>query len=170
MINFSIPLENKKIIIGDLIALLIIYLVPTFSHIFPIPLYLIEPMRIIVILALLNTSKNNSLFLCLLLPIFSYITVGHPLLIKSLLISIELSINILILSLFMDVKKFSLGIFTSILISKIIYYILKFIAIQFSLTNGRLFSTQLEIQSITIIIISIFFIILQKLKSLSDNS
>ncbi|NLF44224.1 MAG: hypothetical protein GX587_16145 [Bacteroidales bacterium] len=74
----------------QIFALLVIYLIPTLSHLSGIKLYLIEPMRLMVILAIAHSNKKNALLLAITLPIFSYAISMHPLVFKSLIICIEL--------------------------------------------------------------------------------
>lgn len=157
MSDLVLALPNKKIVISDLMALMIVYIAPTFSHILPIPLYLFEPMRIIIIFSLFYTSKNNALLLCITLPLFSFITTGHPFLIKSVLITLELAINVIILSFFIKKHWAFVGVFVSIIFSKLIYYLFKFYLIKNSLISGDLISTSLVYQFTTLLLIGCIF-------------
>jgi len=82
--------QDRKSLALDFIALAIIYFIPTLTHLFSFPLYYIEPMRIMVILAIAHTTKRNAYLLALTLPLFSLLVSGHPILYKSLLMSVEL--------------------------------------------------------------------------------
>ncbi len=78
----------------DILALLFIYLVPTFSHLISIPIYLYEPMRIMLILAMVHTTRRNAYIITLTLPLFSFIVSFHPVFLKSILIAGELALNV----------------------------------------------------------------------------
>ncbi len=159
--------DNGKILLTslfDLLALTFIFYVPAISHLLSFPLYLLEPMRIIIILSLVHSSRNNSIFLAALLPVFSFVISSHPHLIKSLLISAELFLNVL-LFVFISKKVSNVfaSMFLSILISKLFYYIVKYFFISFQLLNSELISTPIYIQIITTIIFSAYaFVILDK--------
>jgi len=63
--------SNIKIrtVVVDFLALSVIYLLPTMSHLTGIPFYYLEPMRIVVLLSLLFTNRWNSLLLAVFLSI-----------------------------------------------------------------------------------------------------
>ncbi len=76
MKTIALPLHRKNIIaslILDAAALAFIYLVPTFSHLLSLPVYFIEPMRLMLILAMVHTDKRNAYILALTMPLFSFI-------------------------------------------------------------------------------------------------
>ncbi len=163
-INNSSSKVYKTILI-DVAIFLVIYLLPTISHLFPFPLYLIEPMRIAVLASyLLTRSTVNTSIIAVSIPLFSFLVTGHPVFFKSLLISVEFLTNILLFIYFME----KLGIKTlgamilSIIGSKIFYYGLKFIFIEVGLIEGSLVSTGLIGQIIALLIISIVFTILYR--------
>lgn len=138
-------------------ALAFIYFVPALSHLLDIPLYLFEPMRIMLFLALAFSSKNNSYVIALSLPLFSFLISAHPSVIKSIMITIELCLNVFLF--YWLVEKFSNQFwpaFISIVLSKILYYLLKFVLISFVLLDGNLISTPVYIQIIVSIVLSIF--------------
>ena len=84
--------SNYRYIIVDLLIFLILFLLPSIAHLFPFPIYLIEPMRIAVFIGYLLTKNTyNVAFLAFTIPLFSYLTTGHPLFFKALLISIILA-------------------------------------------------------------------------------
>lgn len=164
MSNLILTLPVKRLVMSDLAALVIVYLAPIFSHISPIPLYLLEPMRIIIIFSLFYTSKNNALLLCITLPLFSFIVTGHPLLIKSILIILELAINVSLLSFFIKISRPFIGVFVSIIFSKLIYYLLKFYLIKNSLIGGDLISTPIVLQFSVLLLVGCIFSVYVLLK------
>lgn len=164
-INNSSSKVYKTILI-DVAIFLVIYLLPTISHLFLFPLYLIEPMRIAVLATyLLTGNKVNTSIIAVSIPMFSFLVTGHPVFFKSLLISVEFLTNILLFIYFIE----KLGIKTlaamilSIIGSKIFYYGLKFIFIEVGLIEGSLVSTGMTGQIIALVIISIVFTILYRL-------
>jgi hypothetical protein len=141
----------------DLIALLAIYLVPTISHMLGFPIYYLEPMRIMLILAIAHTSKKNTYLIALTLPIFSFLISAHPSMIKTSLVTGELLLNVwLFFFLLEKISNKTLSIFLSILISKIFYYLVKFLLINSALMNGDLISTPVYIQMIMLLVMSAY--------------
>jgi len=158
MENTSVyPLSIQKIknIVFDLIALLAIYLVPAVSHLLSFPVYYLEPMRIMLILAIVHTSRKNAYLIALTLPLFSILISAHPSLIKTSLITGELLLNVWLF--FFLSEKFSnkvLGMFSSIIVSKLMYYLIKFLLINTALMGGDLISTPVYIQVIMLFVLS----------------
>ena len=138
-------------------GLVLVYLTPVLSHLFAIPLYYLEPMRIIVILSLVYTGRFNSYILALTLPAFSYLVSGHPLFYKAGLMTGELLLNILIFDLLSNkMKNIFLITFLSIILSKMIYYSTKYIFISYGLLSGSFVATPLIIQLLLSIILGLY--------------
>lgn len=160
----SIALEKKNIkdFVYDLIAVSIIMFVPTLSHMTFLPIYYLEPMRILLLASLIFTSKKNVYVMTFLLPIFSFIVSSHPSFYKVWLISTELSINVF---LFIYLTKFFRNYFSPMLISvitsKLFYYSAKYFLIQLGLISGELITTplifQLIVTAFVTIVIGIFY-------------
>ena len=153
-------------ILLDLSALVFIFFVPTLSHLVALPIYFIEPMRIMLVLAMVHTTKRNAFLLALTLPLFSFLISSHPVFAKMLLISFELSINVYIFYLLKDkMKNVFPAIFISIIASKIIYYFIKYLLINFAILNSGLISTPIYIQMITTTVFSFYmYLLLRKEK------
>jgi len=144
-------------ILIDLGALTFIYLVPTISHLFNVPVYLIEPMRLMLIFALVHTNKTNAYIIALSMPIFSFLISGHPVFPKMVLIALELSLNVyLFYFLVKKIKSVFPSIFLSIVLSKIIYYLLKFGLVSMVIIDGAVISTPITIQVITALVFSLY--------------
>ncbi len=140
---------NIKAIVFDVFALAFIYLIPAISHMLSIKLYLLEPMRLMLIFALVHTRRPNAYILAVTLPFFSYFISAHPLLVKSLLIAIELSVMVFVFYALVDrIHKFA-AIFASIWASKLLYYGLKYVAIITVLPAEPLVGTPLLLQLAT---------------------
>jgi len=151
------PLSISKVknIVFDLIALIAIYLVPAVSHLLSFPVYYLEPMRIMLILAVVHTSRKNAYLIALTLPLFSFLISAHPSLIKTSLITGELLLNVWLF--FFISEKLSnktLSVFLSIIASKLFYYLIKFLLINSALMSGDLISTPMYIQILMIIVLS----------------
>ena len=86
--------QHVKSALLDIFALVFVYFVPTLSHLAQLPLYLLEPMRIMLILAIAHTTRKNAYLLALTLPLFSFVISMHPSLVKSILITAELLLNV----------------------------------------------------------------------------
>lgn len=152
---YSLSISKIKNIVFDLVALLAIYLVPAVSHLLSFPVYYLEPMRIMLILAVAHTSRKNAYLIALTLPLFSFLISAHPSLIKTSLITGELLLNVwLFFFLSEKLSHKTLSIFLSIIASKIFYYLIKFLLITFALMSGDLISTPLYIQILMIIVLS----------------
>jgi hypothetical protein len=150
----------------DLAAIAFVYFIPALSHMLSFPLYLIEPMRIVVILALVHTHKANALLLAATLPFFTMLVSGHPIPPKAILISGELVINVLLFFVLLNITKSKFAaILSSIVLSKGIYYLAKYIIIQMAVINSGLVSTSLWIQLATTLLFSIYVAVLFKKKA-----
>jgi hypothetical protein len=153
----KLSISNTKNIAFDLIALLAIYLVPSISHMLGFPIYYLEPMRIMLILAIAHTTKKNTYLIALTLPIFSFLISAHPSMIKTSLVTGELLLNIwLFFFLSEKISNKTSSIFLSILISKIFYYLVKFLLINSALMGGDLISTPVYIQMIMLLVMSAY--------------
>ncbi len=149
--------ENLKALIFNVSVILCVYLIPTLSHSVGIPIYLFEPMRIMIILALAHTRRENAFLLAATLPIISFLISGHPVFPKMLVISLELITNIWLFMIFMKYIKIRFfSMFFSIVMSKLLYYLILFILIQLSIYAKPLHSTPFLHQLIVSIILSIY--------------
>ncbi len=157
---------SKEVIKGallDLLAIGFVYSIPVLSHLFALPVYFIEPMRLMLILAIAHTSKKNAYILAATLPIFSFIVSAHPVFIKTLLISGELLLNVWLFFFISEKIKNKFGsMLLSVGLSKIAYYILKFALLSAVLLEGSLVSTPLEIQAIMMIVFSGYIFLMKK--------
>jgi hypothetical protein len=171
-INLVSTRVDYKSIMFDILALAFIYFVPALSHVFNIPIYLVEPMRIMLILAMVHTTKTNAYLIALTLPLFSFLISSHPNVFKGLIMTSELLLNVW---LFFEIsKRLSnkfVAMLSAIVISKLVYYLLKFGLISFAVLESGLISTPIYLQVITSIIFSGYvFLLLRKRNAQSDLS
>lgn len=140
----------------DVFALAFIYFLPAISHMLSIKFYLIEPMRVMLVLALVHTHKKNAYLLALSLPLFSFLVSAHPVLVKTMLISAELVVNVALFYFLVKRMHVLAAIFLSIWLSKIFYYGLKYLAMLSILPGDSLVSTPLMIQLATSVVFSLY--------------
>ena len=160
-IGLSLSKLNTRSIVLDILALTFIYFVPTISHLLNVPIYLVEPMRIMLILAIAHTTKKNAYIIALTLPLFSFLISSHPNIFKAVIMTMELVLNVwLFYKLSKRTNQF-VAMLSSILLSKIFYYLLKFGLISFAVLQTGLISTPIYLQLITSVVFSgyLFFII-----------
>lgn len=154
----------------DILALLFVYFTPALSHLFNLPIYFLEPMRIMVILALAHTHRKNAYLLALTLPLFSFVVSAHPLLLKSLLITGELLFNVwFFYFIFKKINNSFAAIILSVVASKILYYGIKFILLSALLIEGSLISTPLFIQVIMTLVFGTYIAIFYRKKQFQGN-
>ncbi|GAP44905.1 hypothetical protein TBC1_12719 [Lentimicrobium saccharophilum] len=156
---------TKSIIINTT-AILLIYFTPALSHFLNFPLYLIEPMRLMLVLAMIHGDRRNAYLLALTLPIFSFAVSAHPVIYKMLLITGELMFNVWLFYAFRSrIKNVFAAMASAIIISKAAYYGLKAMFISLALIGPGLISTPLWIQLITTLIFSSYALLLLKNKA-----
>ena len=150
----------STVFICDVIFLMLMYLIPTLSHLTSWPLYMCEPMRCVLLLNLLVLgNKKNAYLMAITLPLFSYFVGSHPVLVKSLIMTIELVMNIWLFDMFTrKVANCMLAMLLSILVSKALYYSLKYVSISFGLLNTDIVDTNIFIQLMVALIISMLFV------------
>jgi hypothetical protein len=146
---------NIKSLIINLGGILLIYFLPDISKLLNFQFYLFEPMRVIVIVSIVLSSKKNAYILAILLPIFSFLFSNHPSITKTIILSGELLLNIFLY--FKFKKSYNndfLWMAVSIVLSKFTYYLAKYFLIELSLLKGDLISTPIYIQLLIIILLS----------------
>ena len=153
-----------KVLVLDMLSVLAVYTIPAISHMLAYPLYLFDPMRLIVLMGfMVYRNKWNSCALALTLPLVSFILSGHPVAFKNGLIVVELLTNVLLLS-FMLSRRFNstVSLVSSIFVSKLVYYGLKFGAISYGLLNAELVATDWIYQMIVVGLICLMWYVWDK--------
>jgi hypothetical protein len=121
-------------------------------------------MRVIIIIAIVYTSKENAYILALLLPAVSLLFSNHPSVIKTFILSGDLLLNIF---LYFSLIKFKVNKFLlmsmCIIASKLAYYLAKYLLFQFSVLKGDLIATPLYIQLLIVVILSGYVYLVDKL-------
>jgi len=156
----TLALDKKltyKTAIIDILAISAIYFMPSITHLLSFPIYLIEPMRIALVFAMMHTRKENAYLLALTLPVFSFLISGHPVAPKMIIITLELLVNVWLFFTFSKmVKNEALSIFAAVLLSKMFYYFIKLGLIGLGLLNMNLISTPIWIQFVVAIALSAY--------------
>ena len=135
--------KHGNVVLIDILLLTSLYLLPSFSHVTALPLYMLEPMRVALIIALLFTNRANTYLLAFTIPLASSMITGHPILFKAVLMGIELTILVAsygYLVRFDRIPAF-LALTAGIVIGKLVYYSMKFTALGAGLLTGSLVST-----------------------------
>ena len=160
--NYSTQIKTYLI---DLLLISFIYFLPALSHMLAFPVYYLDPMRIALVITLAHTTKRNSFLIALTLPIFSFLISSHPHIIKSLLISAELLINLgLFFWMSKKIKNVFISISVSIIASKIFYYTAKYLLINAGMINDSLFSTPIYYQVIVVLVLSVYLLYISKIR------
>jgi len=142
MSTFALDRPVVKTVALDVLLCVAVVAVPALSHAAAIPLYKLEPMRLLLFAAILFSSRRNALLMALWLPLLSTLTSGHPVFPKVVLIQAELAFNAwLFFGLLHRSKRFVMSAAVSVLASKGIYYATKFVLIKTALLDGDLIAT-----------------------------
>jgi len=138
----------RSVLLLDVVLLVALYLVPSLSHATALPVYMLEPMRVALIVALLFTNRANTYFIAVTIPLASALLTGHPEPLKAVLMCIEFSILVAAYGYFaqrLRIPAFA-ALTAGILISKLVYYTMKAGALSAGWLSGSLISTPLKTQ------------------------
>lgn len=165
-IDFSKTLRYRTAV-TDIAALIFVGFVPAASHLFKIPVYFIEPMRIMLILAFLYSSRWNVYALAIVLPLFSFLVSGHPAPVKMMIIMAELMLNAwLFLQFYKNIKNGFLSTFGSIILSKLFCYAMYLVVFSMAFVKEEAETTFLIAQAIlTLLLSSLVWLILYRRQS-----
>jgi hypothetical protein len=138
--------------------LIVVYLIPSCSHLSGIPFYVLEPMRWMVLLTLLVTDSKNAYVLAITLPLVSSMLTGHPGYVKGILMGAELCLNVfLFMKLYSFVYLYSWRVIVSSALSKMCYYGMKWIVVYFGFLDMNIITTPLWIQGAVVLCIGLVF-------------
>ena len=157
-------IKLQRIFLSDVLIFGLIYLIPTISHLLAFPLYLLDPMRLAILgSAFFMSEKWNAYLLALTLPLFSYFVGGHPVVWKSIIIGVELTANLIILSVLeREIGQTFVTILLSIVVSKVEYYALKYGLITLGLLERELLATELVWQISVALLISAVYVFVRR--------
>ena len=104
--------------------------------------------------------KWNAIALAAMLPIVSFAVSGHPVFPKNLVMSGELVVNVLLFYLLRSkTGKYATSVFGSMIISKMLYYFVKYLLISGGLLQMTLFSTSIYYQLGVVLLFTLLFLI-----------
>lgn len=135
--------KHRNVLLIDMILLAALYLLPGISHAIALPLYMLEPMRVALIISLLLTNRTNTYFIAFTIPLASYLISGHPVLFKAILMGIEFSILVATFAYLQHQNRMPtfLALMVAIIVGKMAYYLMKYVALSSGLLAGNLIST-----------------------------
>lgn len=149
------------IVIIDAILVSFVLIMPIVVHALGISARFIEPMRLSLFASvLLVSSKKNAYLLAIMLPILSMCVIGMPVWYKAVLMSVELCANVF---LYYQMCRWRISAFSavliSIIVSKALYYFLKYILIQMAVfPQGTLVSNTVPQVVVALLIASFFYV------------
>ncbi len=151
----TLALDKPLVRTAALNALLcvVVLAIPTLSHALALPLYRFEPMRLLIFAAVLLTTRRNALIMALALPAVSWLTSGHPVFPKILLIQGELALNVWIFFALRDRLRFAPAAIVSVATSKAAYYGAKLLLIRAAWLDGSLVATPWTYQLVALSLI-----------------
>lgn len=136
------------------------------SHSIGLPLYKLNPMHwaIYIVILFRKPSVISIIVLAFALPFTSFLLTGHPLVFKSLIMGVELSIyGVIFISVIKYLKLTLVFAFAiSQVIGRIIYYGLKYILIKVDLIDSNLVSTSIIFQLVVFGILGIVLFLVDK--------
>lgn len=155
--------EFILILLLDFVAVVVVYMIPTVSHLVSLPLYRFEPMRWILLLNLWFVGdKRNAYIMAFTLPLFSFFVGSHPVFVKAIIMAVELVANVFF---FLKLSRWlnnCLAMFISIVASKLFYYAIKYVCITTGLMASSMVSTSIWIQLLVAVAISLAFLFFSK--------
>lgn len=171
----SIGLNRQAVVVRtlltDVVVLVTFYLTVNFAHILPFALYQLDPMKIFILLTVAYSSRGNALLMALALPLLSFLSTGHPVAPKFLLIGAELMIFVWVMGIGSGVKYEKwLSFLGAVVVSKVAYYSLKAGIIGLGWLNQELFSTGLFSQLIALGVLSLVFLLITAIKNQTASS
>ena len=166
--NPAFHIKNAwKAMLFDLLALLVVFFTPRIGELIHFPFYIIEPMRLMVILSIAHSGRLNSYLLAFILPLFSWAVSGHPEFYKMLVMTCELGANVFLFYFIISrTKVLFLSAILSIAISKVFCYMLYLVFFSMMFIEGEAEPFFLLAQVVTMLIFSayLFFILKNKEK------
>jgi hypothetical protein len=118
-------------------------------------------MRLLLFLVLTTTTRSNAVLLAASMPLISTLFSGHPVFPKSIIISIELVTNAVCFYLiYSRLRSILIAATVAVLLSKLVYYAIKYAFIMFGLLDGRLVTTPLGYQLIPVLVLPFLLLFL----------
>ncbi len=133
---------QARTVLLDVLLFGIVGTIPALSHLFAVPLYEFEPMRVSLFAAVLMSGRRNSYVLAVGMPLFAALATGHPMPPKMFLIQFELLANVWILrQVLARGRGFAPAAILSVVLAKSLYYCGKFLLLKLGWMSGPLLAT-----------------------------
>ena len=149
----------------DIVAIAVIFFTPKIGQLIHLPFYMVEPMRLMVVLSIAHSNRANSYLLALTLPLFSWAVSGHPELFKMLVMTGEITVNVfLFYYLVRKIDSVLLSMIISIVVSKVLCYAFYLVFFSMMFIQEEADPSFLIAQVITTLVFSfyVFFILRKK--------
>ena len=164
--SLAVPNSATRAILVDALVILSFYLTIVFAHVLPFPLYKLDPMKILVLFTVAYSSRGNALGIAAALPILSFLSTGHPVFPKFLIMSGELIVFAFVLGTLSQRKSNGMLAFLgAVLLSKSAYYLVKFAAISADFLDQTLISTNFYTQIQALAILGAVYFVIQFLRN-----
>lgn len=156
MSTHAFLLPARRTVLLDALLCALAAAVPALSHAAALPLYHLDPMRLLVFAALLFSSRRNALVMAVWLPVLAMLTSGHPAFPKVVLIQGELAVNVVVFA-WLWRRWGAVGAAVgSVVVSKAAYYGAKYALIRTALLDGELVATAWGWQVIVLALVTLF--------------
>ena len=155
-----------KALLLDIIALAVVFFTPKIGAFMHLPFYMIEPMRLMVVLSIAHSSRINSYLLAFTLPLFSWAVSGHPEFYKMLVMTGEITANVLLFYyLIRKIDSAFLSMIISIIVSKALCYALYLVFFSMMFLMEEADPSFLISQVITTLVFSFYVFLIFRKKS-----
>lgn len=159
--SLTVPDSLARTALVDALVLVSFYLTTVFAHILPFPLYKLDPMKILVLITVIYSKRGNALGIATALPILSFLSTGHPVFPKFMIMSVELIVFAFVFGTLAQRKSSGLVVFLgAVLLSKGAYYLIKAGVIALGFLDQTLISTDFYTQIQALVILgAVYFVI-----------
>ena len=162
----SLVKSHLRTVIIDAALILLLCVTPAISHFFGVSYHYFEPMRIALFAGLLMVDdKRNGYVLAALLPLASLLISGMPTPPICALMVLELMLNVFLFHVITKVAKSAfVGMLTGIVISKIVFRLLKWAVISQGMMQTSELIANWQVQLIVAVVFAAVFAIVLRLK------
>lgn len=161
MITLALTRPRPRTVLLDGLLCALVVAVPALSHAAALPLYRLDPMRLLLFAAILFSGRRNALAMALWLPALSTLTSGHPVFPKVVLIQGELALNVVVFGWLLRRWPPLGAAVGSVLAAKGVYYGAKFAMMRAALQEGELVATDWGWQIVSLVPILFIINVLQ---------
>jgi hypothetical protein len=155
--SFFITRNVRKGLLLDIGALVVVFFIPKIGQYTHLPFWMIEPMRLMVILSIAHSTRANSYLLALVLPVFSWVVSGHPEFFKMLVMTGEITINVFLFYLLIrEIDSVFLSMIISIVVSKVLCYTVYLLLFSMMFVEDEAEPSFLIAQVITALVFSLY--------------